>query len=196
MLGPDTDLATYRAGLECAAYLGAEFTNALVRDPDESRRLDNLARWSALNAEYGLRPLIEFVATSSLSSIAAALDEIARSGAVGLTLTVDVLHVVRTGATIEELRALDPAQIGRAQINDGPLVLSLEPRTEAIYQRQIPGEGEFPLVDFVAALPPGITLGVEVPLRDLAERGVTGEERVRRAVAGTRKVLAAADSPL
>jgi hypothetical protein len=38
-------------------------------------------------------------------------------------------------------------------------------REEALTNRLPPGEGEFPLVDFVRALPQGLTLSPEAPLR-------------------------------
>jgi hypothetical protein len=60
---------------------------------------------------------------------------------------------------------------------------------EGFEQRMIPGEGSFALIDFIRALPPEKIVGVEVPLKNLAEAGIPVEERARRAIAGTRYVL-------
>jgi sugar phosphate isomerase/epimerase len=193
VLAPETNIEGFRPALESAAYLGARFVNALVRDPDEARMLDNLARFSDLAVEFTLRPLIEFMAMSSLSSLASAVRAIEKTGSKALALEVDALHLQRTGGSPTDLPAIAPHLIARAQINDGPLVSSLEARVEATQQRQIPGTGEFPLVDFVRALPDGIIIGIEVPLRDLAERGIGPAHRVRRAAEGAKGVLARAD---
>jgi hypothetical protein len=67
-----------------------------------------------------------------------------------------------------------------------------EQQHEALYERMIPGSGEFPLRQFVAALPSDIPIGVEVPLRCLAERGVGPFERARLAVEATRRIIAEA----
>jgi sugar phosphate isomerase/epimerase len=190
-LGPETDVASFRAAFECGAYLGATFVSSLVRDPNEERQIEHLAQFSELAVELGLRPLVEPIAISSLSTFPMAVEAIRRSGAKALALEVDILHVIRTGGKPEDLLTIDPNLIGRAQINDGPLISTLEPRYEALQQRQIPGEGEFPLWSFLEALPQNnLTIGVEVPLRNLAEQGVGGAERVRRAVAGAKKVMA------
>ncbi len=190
VIGPETDIESFRPAFECGVFLGATFANALVRDPEESRRLENLEKYSELAHACGLRPMLEPVASSSLATFPIAIDTIGRVGCGRLVLEVDVLQVVRTGGTPADLLAIDPALIGRAQICDGPLNAVLEPRDEAIHQRQIPGEGEFPLREFIRTLPrKRLTLAVEVPLRSLASAGVSGAERVRRAVQGARNIM-------
>ena len=183
----------YRTAFESGAWLGARYANTLCRDADGSRLADNLACFAELAAEFGLRPLVEFMAVSDIDSIAGALELIERSGAGNLALEVDALHLVRTGGTPAELKRLPRRMIERAQINDGPLVMPKNDwRFEALQQRRIPGEGQFPLVELVRALPANVHLGVEVPLQDLKDRGVSGRERVRLAVEGARRVIAAA----
>ncbi len=87
--------------------------------------------------------------------------------------------------------ALAPSLLGTVQICDGPP--SMAPELQAVHegfeQRMIPGEGSFALIDFIRALPPEKIVGVEVPLKNLAEAGIPVEERARRAIAGTRYVL-------
>jgi sugar phosphate isomerase/epimerase len=190
IIGPDTDIAEFRAAFECGVALGATFVNALVRDPEESRRIDNIRRYCELANQCGLTPMLEPVGTSSLATFPTAVETLRRVGFEGLVLEVDTLQLVRTNANLQDVAAIDPALIGRAQINDGPLKSTLEPRYEALEQRQIPGEGEFPLLELLQALPrKPLTLGVEVPNRKLREEGVSGAERVRLAVEGARNVL-------
>jgi hypothetical protein len=56
----------------------------------------------------------------------------------------------------------------------------------------IPGAGDFPIIDFLRALPRDRLIGVEVPLKDLADRGMPVAERARHAVAGARSTLQSA----
>jgi hypothetical protein len=49
--------------------------------------------------------------------------------------------------------------------------------------------GELPLLDILAALPPQLVLGIEVPQRSLADAGVGPYERVARCVEATRNLL-------
>jgi sugar phosphate isomerase/epimerase len=190
VIGPDTDIESFRPAFECGAFLGATFVNGLVRDPDDSRRLDNVGKYSELADACGLRPMLEPVASSSLSTFPIALDTIGRVGSGRLVLEVDILQLIRTGGSPADLLAIDPALIGRSQICDGPLKAAFEPRYEAVEQRQIPGAGEFPLRAFIQALPrKELTLAVEVPLRNLADAGVGGIERIRLAVEGTRRII-------
>ncbi|MBV8066442.1 MAG: hypothetical protein JO113_00590, partial [Candidatus Eremiobacteraeota bacterium] len=70
---------------------------------------------------------------------------VAGAGAANAGITVDILHLTRTGDTPDALRAIDPKLIGYAQICDGPLTRPKEEwDDEGFQQRQIPGDGGFP----------------------------------------------------
>ena len=64
--------------------------------------------------------------------------------------------------------------------------------TEAIGGRLIPGEGCFPILDIIEALPRAIALDVEVPSIAMQSRGVPALERARRAVTASRRLIEAA----
>ena len=64
---------------------------------------------------------------------------------------------------------------------------------EARSERLFPGEGELDLVGLLRMLPRDIPLSVEVPTHALA-RTVDADERARRAMAATRRVLARLDA--
>ena len=57
----------------------------------------------------------------------------------------------------------------------------------------VPGEGELPLRDMLAALPRDRVVGLEVPLRSEALAGVGPRERLGRCVAAARDLLAQLD---
>ena len=92
------------------------------------------------------------------------------------------------------LAEIDPALIGYVQICDGPAGM---PSGEvyfdqALHQREVPGEGQLPLVEMMACIPEHIVASMEVPLRSLREKGVSDAERARLSAVGSRKVLEAA----
>jgi hypothetical protein len=60
---------------------------------------------------------------------------------------------------------------------------------EATFERMVPGEGELPLREMLAALPANVTISLEVPLRSEAEAGVNTETRLRRCVAAARRLI-------
>lgn len=60
--------------------IGARFLVCPVADPDEARRADTLAALCAAAAPYSLVPLVEFNPYSACTSLAAALDLVARAG--------------------------------------------------------------------------------------------------------------------
>ncbi|OHV51343.1 hypothetical protein BCD48_10165 [Pseudofrankia sp. BMG5.36] len=53
----------------------------------------------------------------------------------------------------------------------------------------VPGTGELPLLDMLTALPPGLVIGLEVPLRSQAEAGIGPRDRLGRCVDAARGLL-------
>lgn len=54
----------------------------------------------------------------------------------------------------------------------------------------VPGTGELPLLNILAALPRDLVIGLEVPLRSEAEAGVGPHARLGRCVEAVRSLLA------
>lgn len=174
-LRPDKTLDEQLAILDAGRALGARYVLVNVNDPDAARRLDRL---SLLAAEAGVRGLtlaIEYMIFTEIRTLA---DAVALVGEVDGPAVVlpDALHAARSGGTPAELAAVDPALIAYAQLCDTRLVpvpaTPADALIEARVGRRFPGEGDLPLADFVAALPPGTPLAVEAPVRTVpvAER--------------------------
>ena len=124
------------------------------------------------------------------------------SGGGGILL--DALHFRRFGGTLEQLRSLDPELLSYVQLCDAPLAppnglprprlprgqstdgtdLQLESRA----MRLLPGDGELPLVEFLAALPEEMPISVEAPVLSLWET-LTPVEFARRARQAVAEVL-------
>ena len=111
-----------------------------------------------------------------------------------ISLLIDTMHVARSGAGPDDLRALPAERIGHVQLCDVPLRSTREYHyaEEAMYHRMVPGEGELPLAEMLAALPPDRVVGLEVPMRSRAEAGVSAYDRILPCVESARALLAQA----
>ena len=160
----DGEVRDRASGLDIMAELGAERINAVSMEPDIGRTHDQLATLCDMVTERGMMFTIEFAPPNTINSLASALAAIDHIGRGKCRLLVDAMHFFRSGATVAELAALDPDLIGYAQLCDAPMVSKGGTyMTEAMFGRLLPGDGEFPLADFVAALPAEIDIGLEVP---------------------------------
>jgi sugar phosphate isomerase/epimerase len=191
-LTPEVKPEDFRPAVTLAAELGATSLVAInAWDPERNRALDNFAKLCRIAAEYGMKADVEFISMGKVRTLADAVQFITDSGEPNVGVTIDFLHLIRTGGTAADISAMDPALIGYVQICDGPAGLAREEwNDEGFEQRQMPGDGEFPLAELMAAVPEGTVVGVEVPHRAMRQAGVSPAERARRAVEGTRRFLA------
>jgi len=192
-LTPEADPASFGRSLVCAHQFGAQTATAVAwENTDRADVLSKLRRLCDMAQELGIRINIEFLALSnSLRSLDAAVELLKDCGRANIGVMVDLLHLMRSGGTVADIRALDPEFIGGAQICDGPLEMSQELLLfEAGGNRAQPGDGCFPIVDFVDALPAALTVGVEVPQTSQIGK-VTALDRAQRLMSATRRALAA-----
>ncbi|MCE0506158.1 TIM barrel protein [Roseivivax sp. GX 12232] len=189
---PETEVAEFTPALDLGAEIGAQRLTALVQDPEAGRAGARLAELADAAAARGMAVSLEFMKFSQCRSIGAGEELLRAIGHENLSLLVDPLHLFRTGGTVADLAATDPALIGAAQLCDGPLTAPESPFAEAVEDRGLPGEGAFPLAAFLAALPPKVPLDLEVPMQRLARAGLSPGERAERLVAASRAVLEAA----
>jgi sugar phosphate isomerase/epimerase len=183
-LGPDTGPDDWRPALDAGGALGARTLSVVGVDPDRSRLIDTLARLTEDGTDHGIRPTLEPISYQPVSRVA---DAAAIAGATGAAVLLDALHIQRGGSSLDEVRALSPDLVPGIQLCDGPLVVpeSLELpaelplgmtadgsvlQVEARVQRQVVGDGEFPLAALVAAVPPATPISVEVPNATLQAR--------------------------
>jgi sugar phosphate isomerase/epimerase len=158
-LGPDEN-TDHEPILHAAAELGARYVNALCDDPDLARLADSFADLTAEAKPYGIRPVVEFMAYRPVRTLAQAVAVAEHSGG---GLLIDALHVQRCGVSLAGLATLDPALIAYLQLCDAPLATPPDQLREARAARLLPGRGELPLRELVAALPPDIPVALETP---------------------------------
>jgi len=187
---PGAEMGTYSADLDALAQLGVPRINAVSLDPDLGRSFDQFAALTELAAQRNIETVVEPVPGLTVGDLPTALAALAHVARPDFRLLIDTMHLVRSGSTAADLAALDPTQIGYAQLND----TTLQPRLdnymeEAMYERMVPGEGELPLHDLLRALPTGIVLELEIPQRSLALAGVSHIDRLRPGVEAARRLL-------
>jgi sugar phosphate isomerase/epimerase len=191
---PGLEVASLSPVLEACADLGAEFLLVTGNDADEHRACDNYAALCDLAAPLRLRPMLEFIPYRPLRDIHQAERWLRRVNRAGAGMCMDALHLFRSGGTLDDLRRLEPEDIGYAQLCDAasmqpaPHFSEQELVRESRTNRRLPGEGVLPLAQFLAALPPALAISVEAPCERYAHLSVS--ERVTLAMQTTRRVLA------
>lgn len=187
----DTEIAALDSFLAAGAVLGAREVIAAPYDPDLSRLGDRLGALAERAAAHGLRVSLEFFPWTVVPDLDAALALVDRVGS-DVGILADSLHFDRSGSRHETLAAVPRDRLRFAHLSDAPVQpsysmddLLLAGRAE----RLPPGEGQIDLVAFLAALPPDLPLGIEVPMTALTAReGPTAA--IRRTMAATRTLLA------
>jgi len=187
MIRPDVDWSAFAAALELGAALGARRASVLLQDTDNDRVVATLGRFCELAAELEIDAAIEFMplmpAWRSIGEVAALIPRVARPN---LGISVDALHLIRSGGTPGDVAALSPGLISCAQLCDSEnLAATSDYLEEAMGNRLAPGDGRFPLAALIAALPGDTSLELEVP----QPRTRPAFERIRHAVTATRKLL-------
>jgi len=181
MLRPDPEALESEIAL--AAELGASTLTALnISSHDEQEAADQLAALCSLAATYALGVSLEPISMGQTRTVTEAARLIRRSGAPNLGMTLDLLHIVRTGTPLSDLASLDPTRISGAQVCDGPLTPPPDLIEEASNARGVPGSGTFPIAAFLDLLPSDIPLGLEVPLKPLRDAGMSARDRTRLVV--------------
>ena len=174
--------------LDIAHELGARRVVVSGNDPIRSRLEQNLALSANLAADRNISLAIEHASYMSLRTISDVLDLIQELALNDATVLTDPLQLARVEGTAADIVAVDRKYFAYADFCDAPLA---HPGLDAVMNearanRLDPGEGGLPLAAFVAALPPGTPLRLEVP-RQGNPAGLV--ERVGRTVASARAFL-------
>jgi sugar phosphate isomerase/epimerase len=121
-------------------------------------------------ARTGVAIALEFVPNTPIPDLRTAQAIAAACGEPNCLVHLDTWHLARSGGTVDAVRALPPNAIGAVQISDRtkpPPGSAYVPMTG----RLLPGEGELPLAEIVAAAlanSPDTTIEVEVFSEELA----------------------------
>jgi sugar phosphate isomerase/epimerase len=175
--------------LDLMAELGARRINAICIEDDLEMGKDQLARLSEMAVTRGMEFTIEFTPPIGINSFELALEVCRHIGRGKARVLVDSMHFFRTGGTVEKLQAVDPDWIGYAQLCDARLAPWDEGYfSEAMFARQVPGEGELPLREWIAALPETCEIGLEVPRLSDLRGGMSPRDHAARVVKAAREL--------
>lgn len=191
-LGERMDVAMLRPALEAAAQLGAKYALAVGNDPDRTRLTSNFAALCALAEPLGIKVMLEFITYCAIDSLEAAGTLVHDAAAPNAGLLIDTLQFFRSGARAEQVIPYDPVLFSYMQICDGPKTapVTLEGRRkEARENRLLPGQGELPVRELLAALPADIPISLEAPTaalrrHDHRTQGVIAGKALRAFLAG------------
>jgi sugar phosphate isomerase/epimerase len=187
---PGVEMAAFAADLDVLAELRVPRINVVSLDPDLGRTFDQFAALTELAAQRNIRTAVEPVPGLTVGDLPTALAAEEHVGRPEFQLLIDTMHLVRSGSGTTHLAALDPNQIGYAQLCDSTLrARSDNYADEAVFERMVPGEGELPLSDILSVLPSDIVIELEVPRRSLALAGVSPIDRLRPCVDAARRLL-------
>jgi sugar phosphate isomerase/epimerase len=185
---PSFDVSEKAEWLDILAELGGHRINAVSIENDRSRTIDQLGKLADMTIERGMQFTIEFAPPNAINSLADAVSVVQAIGGGRAKVLVDSMHFYRSGSKTDELSAVDPALIGYAQLCDAPWepVDGKPYLMESTFGRSVPGEGEFPLQDWVAALPTGTHIGIEAPALAALLAGLAPRDHAARVVAAAR----------
>jgi sugar phosphate isomerase/epimerase len=188
---PNSDVReSYAGDLDVMNELGVKRINSVSFETDLNRSFDQLGALAEMAGARGMVTMIEFVPTFGIADLPTALDAVRHVSRRDFKILIDTMHTGRSGARAQDIAALDAEIIGYVQLCDAPLKPKIpDYLEEAMYERMIPGTGEMPLRDILAALPRDRVIGLEVPLRSLADAGIGPRERMARCLDATRKLL-------
>ncbi len=188
-LNTEAPIAEFAPALEFGASLGARTATCIDFGSPRADIAERLSGFHALATGRGLEVLIEPISMGVTRTLQDGL-ELIDAANVDAGLVVDCVHLVRTGCGAIDIANADPRRIAYVQLCDGVANLPDDQiGREASEERLYPGEGEFPLVEILRAVPPSATLGVEVPSRSRRERGESPLQRARGAFSAASHVL-------
>jgi sugar phosphate isomerase/epimerase len=188
-----TDLDHGEALIDAAVELGARNILTVSSFIDPAETADRFAALCKRAEPAGIRVCIEFMRFTRVKTLADALDIVRRADQPNAGILVDLLHVVRSGTTFDEIAAVDPALFPYVQWCDGPV----EPRgwergeiiTDALDDRSIPGEGGLAISEFEHLFVDEVPFSLEVRSKALRDAFPNPVDRARHLLAGTRSAL-------
>jgi sugar phosphate isomerase/epimerase len=193
-LRPETDVTDFSAFFETGARLRAKHILVAAYDPELDRFADRFAAFCEAAAPFGFSADLEFMPWTAVPDLETARRIVEGVGKANAGVLVDALHFDRSGSSIGEIAKIPAGRLHYWQLCDGPAerpatteAMMLAARTE----RMFPGEGGIDLVALARAMPPDITISIEVPTVELAKT-MDAEARAQRALSAARSVIAAA----
>ena len=164
-LYPDVQRLDLERALDAAAEIDARMVLVAGYDADRARLVDRISTMADAAATRALRLFIEFVPFSEVKSLPEALALVRDIDRPNLGITIDPLHLARSGGHPGDVRTVPSDRLYFVQLCDAlperPSTVDLA--TEARTRRMAPGDGSLPLDDLLDAVPADIDVECEFP---------------------------------
>jgi sugar phosphate isomerase/epimerase len=189
LMKPDIELESYDPGLALGRELGAQHAITHVFETEPSRAVDILGSFCDLAAKHELTVALEFCQmTPGCKSIEQASWFVEQVGKSNLGFGICPMHLVRSGGTAEDVN-LHQGRIRYGQINDGRGLHTSAAYFEEVHDRELPGDGDFPLSDILGALPPYAPIEVKIPRDSRIKAGGSARDYVKQAFDAARRLV-------
>src|SRR4051812_10377751 len=147
-------------------------------------------------AARGLQVALEFLPWTTIPDAATAWDVVRLADRPNGGVIVDSWHHFRGARDEAQLLAIPPERMVALQLDDAdaePVGTLLE---DTLHRRRLPGEGTFPLVDFVSLLEDHGAYGAPISIEILSDElhALPAEEAAQRAMDATRRLFDAVDA--
>lgn len=192
----DVDFELYRPAMELGRELGANRAVSHIFIDDDALVVDRLGELAELANSIGLRLTSEFCPlTTGNPSLERAKWLVDQIGSDKFGIGVDVLHLVRSGGTPADVAALDERYFGVVQICDAIGAHPSNDYIKDVHNREVPGQGDLPIRDFLNAIPAAMPIEAEVPAAHRRAAGIGAAQHCREvfeaasAIAGTLEPL-------
>jgi sugar phosphate isomerase/epimerase len=141
---------------EAAAALAAhhvKVANIFGRPCDLPLLKERYAELCAEAAErHGARMVYEFMPPDvNVQDLDTALEIVQAAGSPNAAVAIDTWHMAKLGISPDDLRRIPEGLLGWFELSDGHYRNLPDPVDETVNHRALPGEGEFPIREYVAA---------------------------------------------
>ena len=178
--------------IEAAATVGAHNLLIVSRGVDDSVFAERFAELCDTAADHDIGCSIEFMAFMSVKTLPQAigvLDAVDRSNG---HVLIDHLHLARTGGTVADVAAVDPARLAYVQLCDAPALAPPDIPglvTEALDLRLNLGGGALPIGELIGSLPDHTALSMEIRSAALRDGFPDPTDRARHVLTSTNVAL-------
>jgi len=175
--------------VEAAAAIGARNLLIVSRGVPDDVFVERFGELCDLAAPHGIGCNLEFMAFMSICDLPQALGVLDVVDRPTAGVLIDNLHLTRTGGTVGDIAAVDPARLPYVQLCDATLTSPANLIVEALDERRTLGAGELPVGELVAALPGHTAISLEIRSAHLRAAFSDPTDRARHVLATTLEFL-------
>jgi sugar phosphate isomerase/epimerase len=191
----DSDGEDARDLYAVADALGGSYVIAIAPELPEGRdaAAERLAAVADEAAGHGLDVALEFIPWSGVPDPETAWQLVRTADRPNLGVLADAWHLFRGAGGIDQLRAVPGERVTAVHLADADAEVVGTLTEDTVSRRRVPGEGAFPLVEFVRTLDEiGSSAEFAVEILSDEQRALPPAEAARRAAEGARRVIESA----